>query len=54
MLVGENWCGWFYTPVFSYKIHAPTVYLHSTFTVLPIGGAFGIQLNTCGGAFFQE
>ena len=34
MSVGEIWYGWFYLPVCSYKFHAFTVYLHSTFTVL--------------------
>ena len=33
MSVGEGWCGRFHTPVCSYKLHALTVYLHSTFTV---------------------
>ena len=46
MSVGEGWCCWFYTPICSYKFHALTVYLHSTFTVPPIGGVFGIQSNT--------
>ena len=45
MSVGEAWCGWFYSPVFGYKIHAPTVYLHSTFTVPPIGGAFTMTIS---------
>ena len=31
MSVGEGWCDWFYTPVVSYKIHALTVYLQSTY-----------------------
>ena len=48
MSVGEGWCGWFYTPVCSYKFHALTVYLHPTFTVTPIVGTFGIQSNICG------
>ena len=48
MSVVEGWCGWFYTPVCSYKSHALTVYLNSTFTVTPIGGTFGIQLNIYG------
>ena len=47
MSVGESWFGWFYTPVCSYNFHALTVYLYSTFTVPPIGGAFGIQSNIC-------
>ena len=54
MLLGEGWCGWFYTPVCSYKFHALAVYLHSTFTVPPIGDAFGIHSNLCDGAFFAE
>ena len=54
MSAGECWCGWFYTPVCSYKLHELTVYLHYTFTVPPIGGASGIQSNICGGAFFLE
>ena len=54
MLVGKGWCNWFYTPVCSYKFQALTVYLHSTFTVPPIGGPFEIYLNICGGAFFPE
>ena len=37
--VGESWCGWFYTSVCSYKLHALTVYLHSAFTVPPIRGS---------------
>ena len=54
MSVDEGWCGWFYTPVCSYKVHALTVYLHSTFTVPLIGDAFGIESNICGGAFLQK
>ena len=54
MLVGVGWCGWFCTPVCSYKFHALTVYLHSTFTVLSIRGAFGVQSNICGGVFLQK
>ena len=54
MSVGEGWCSSFYTPVCSYKFHALTVYLHYTFTVPPIDGAFGIQSNICGVAFFAE
>ena len=38
--VGEDWCGWFFTPICTN--HALTVYLHSTFTVPPIGDTFGI------------
>ena len=52
MLVGEGWCGWFYTPVCT--SHALTVYLHSTFTVPPIGDTFGIQSNICTTSFFAE
>ena len=33
MSVGKGWCSRFHTPVCSYKFHALTVYLHSTFTV---------------------
>ena len=54
MSMGEGWCGWFYTPVCSYKFHALTVYLHSTLSVPPIGGAFGIHTNMCGEAFLQK
>ena len=54
MLVGEGWCSWFYTPVCSYKFHALTVYLHSTFTTPLIGGAFGIQSSICRGAFCRN
>ena len=54
MSVGEGWYSWFYTPVCSYKFDALTVYLLSTFTVPPIGGAFGIQSNICGGAFLRR
>ena len=54
MLVGEGSCSWFYTPVCSYKFYALTVYLHSSFTVPPIGGAFGIQSSICSGAFLQK
>ena len=54
MSVGEVWCCWFYTPICSYKFHALTVYLHSTFTVPPIGCAFGIQSNICCGGLFAE
>ena len=54
MSVGEGWCGWFYTIVCSYKFYARTVYLHFTFTVPPIGGAFGIQSNICGEDFCRN
>ena len=54
MSVGEAWCGWLHTPVCSYRFHALTVYLHSTFTALPIPSAFGIQSNICGGAFLRK
>ena len=33
-----------------YKFHA----LHPKFTVPPMGDAFGIQSNICGGIFFAE
>ena len=52
MSVGEAWCGWFYTPVRT--SHALTVYLHSTFTVPPIGDTIGIQWNICTTSFFVE
>ena len=54
VLVGEGWCSWFYTPVCSYKFHALTVYLLSTFTVPTIGGACGIQSNICSGALLRR
>ena len=43
MWVGKSMCSWFYTPVYGYKFHALTIYLHSTFAVPSIGGAFGIH-----------
>ena len=49
MSMGEGWCGCFNTPVYSYRFHALTAYLHSTFTIPPIGGAFEIQSNIYGG-----
>ena len=52
MLVGEDWFGLFYTPVCNYKFH--TLYLHSTFTLPPIGGTFGIKSNICAGAFLKK
>ena len=39
MSVGDDWHGWFYTPVCGYKFHGLTVYLHTTFIAPPIGGA---------------
>ena len=54
MLMRESRYGWFYTPVYSYRFHAFTVYLHSTFTVPPIGGAFGIPSSICGGICLAE
>ena len=54
MLLGEVWCGWFCTPVCNYKFHAFVIYLHFTFTVSPIGSAFGIKLSIWGGAFYQN
>ena len=54
MSVGAGWCDWFYTPVCGYNFHALTVYIQTTFTVPPIGGAFGIQPNICGGAFSRK
>ena len=39
--------GLFCTEVCGYKFHARTVYVHSTFTVPPIGGAFGVQSSIC-------
>ena len=53
MLVGEGSCSWFFAPVCSYKFYAQ-FYLHSSFTVPPIGGAFGIQSSICSGAFLQK
>ena len=37
-----------------YEFHVLVVYLHPTFTVTPIGGAFGIQSNICGGFFYRN
>ena len=37
-----------------YKVHAPAVYLHLTFTVPPIGGTFRVQSNICSRAFLAE
>ena len=54
MSMGEGLCGWFYKPVCSYTFHARTVYLHSTFTVPPIRGTFGILSNICGEAFLLK
>ena len=39
------------TRVCGYKFHALAVYLYPTFTANPIGCAFEIQWNICGGAF---
>ena len=38
----------------NYKFHSLAVYLHSTFTTSPAGGAFGVQPNICNGAFFAK
>ena len=54
MLVGEGWCGWFYTLVNIYRFHTLTVYLHYTFIVPPIGDTCGIQSNICTTSFFAE
>ena len=54
MLVGEGWCGWFYTLVNIYRFHTLTVYLHHTFIVPPIGDTCGIQSNICTTSFFGE
>ena len=55
MSVGEvGVVGFTHQSAIRYKFHARTVYLHSTFTVPPIGGAFGIQSSICGEAFMQK
>ena len=43
-----------YTLAGGYESHVLAVYLHPTFTVPSIGGAFGIQSNICGGVFLQK
>ena len=43
-----------YTPACGYKFHTLSIYLHPTFTVPQIRGAFGIQSNICGGVFLRK
>ena len=42
------------TPACGYKFHALAVYLLPTFTVPPVGSAFGIKPNICGEQFCRN
>ena len=52
MSVGKGRCGWFYI----FNIQIPSNYSLPTphISTPPIGGAFGIQLNICDGAFLRK
>ena len=41
-------------PACDYEFHAPAVHPHPTFTAPPVGSAFGVLSEVCGGTFLWK